>query len=202
MIKRILRKTPPKEDPDASGPSKVRMPPPGSPEWEAWNHSRMIDQYLDQETRKQRREVPLLLLGAPDSGKSTLLEMMRTGNEAYTKVERSRHKATIIAMVHRGLCAIIESMSDANYPWDSRDNADHLEILRRYPSSITPEKLPSDLATALAVLGKEPLVRTFCSESDRTAHNIAMELCVLPLILTSGLKVSRLTFALKLRHVH
>lgn len=78
---------------------------------EAAERSKKIDKDLRAEGERQAREVKLLLLGAGESGKSTIVKQMKIIHEAgYTKEECLQYKPVVHSNTIQSLMAIIRAM--------------------------------------------------------------------------------------------
>ncbi|XP_037540826.1 guanine nucleotide-binding protein G(i) subunit alpha [Nematolebias whitei] len=77
----------------------------------AVERSKMIDKNLREDLQKSSREVKLLLLGAGESGKSTLVKQMKIIHEdGYTEDERKQYKVVVYSNTIQSIMAIIKAM--------------------------------------------------------------------------------------------
>jgi len=101
-----------------------------SMEKEAAERSRKIDRELQKDGEKASKEVKLLLLGAGESGKSTIVKQMRIIHEAgYSKEECQRYRPVVYSNTIQSLMAIISAMSKLRI--DFADRA-RLEDARKF----------------------------------------------------------------------
>merc|ERR1712137_1092587 len=131
------------------------------------NRSTKIDAYLRKEKRNQVREVKLLLLGAGESGKSTIIKQIRIIlMKGFTKDEALSfrdviHGNTIISM--RSLLLANQKLSIGELKPENQDYAELLtcnDIL--FNQRVTP-----DVAQAIEELWKDPAIQaTFKRRSE------------------------------------
>uniref|UniRef100_A0A3Q3Q7E8 Guanine nucleotide binding protein (G protein), alpha inhibiting activity polypeptide 1 n=1 Tax=Monopterus albus TaxID=43700 RepID=A0A3Q3Q7E8_MONAL len=77
----------------------------------AQERSKMIDRNLRDDGEKAAREVKLLLLGAGESGKSTIVKQMKIIHEAgYSEEECKQYKAVVYSNTIQSIIAIIRAM--------------------------------------------------------------------------------------------
>uniref|UniRef100_A0A3P9PU36 Guanine nucleotide binding protein (G protein), alpha inhibiting activity polypeptide 1 n=1 Tax=Poecilia reticulata TaxID=8081 RepID=A0A3P9PU36_POERE len=77
----------------------------------AQERSKMIDRNLRDDGEKAAREVKLLLLGAGESGKSTIVKQMKIIHEAgYSEEECKQYKAVVFSNTIQSMMAIIRAM--------------------------------------------------------------------------------------------
>ncbi|NWT37456.1 GNAI1 protein, partial [Chroicocephalus maculipennis] len=77
----------------------------------AVERSKMIDRNLREDGEKAAREVKLLLLGAGESGKSTIVKQMKIIHEAgYSEEECKQYKAVVYSNTIQSIIAIIRAM--------------------------------------------------------------------------------------------
>ncbi|CAG2100577.1 unnamed protein product [Medioppia subpectinata] len=97
---------------------------------EAIERSKKIDSILRADQEKQSREVKLLLLGAGESGKSTIVKQMRIIHESgYTKDECLQYKPVVHSNTIQSLMAIIKAMAQLKI--DFKDSTCH-ESARKF----------------------------------------------------------------------
>jgi guanine nucleotide-binding protein G(i) subunit alpha len=74
----------------------------------ARDKNRKIDEMLKEERIKQRTEVKLLLLGAGESGKSTIVKQMKIIHEdGYTESERAAYKDVVRSNITQSMQCIL-----------------------------------------------------------------------------------------------
>uniref|UniRef100_A0A4W6CIJ3 Guanine nucleotide binding protein (G protein), alpha inhibiting activity polypeptide 3 n=1 Tax=Lates calcarifer TaxID=8187 RepID=A0A4W6CIJ3_LATCA len=79
----------------------------------AVERSKMIDKNLREDREKSSREVKLLLLGAGESGKSTIVKQMKIIHEdGYSEEECKQYKVVVYSNTIQSIMAIIREQSD------------------------------------------------------------------------------------------
>lgn len=87
--------------------------------------SRRIDKMLKSERRRLRREIRILLLGAGESGKSTIMKQMKIiHGENLIKdqsIEDSRH--IIYKNILKGIMVLIDARRKLEIAWEDENNS-------------------------------------------------------------------------------
>uniref|UniRef100_A0A8D1SSJ0 G protein subunit alpha i1 n=1 Tax=Sus scrofa TaxID=9823 RepID=A0A8D1SSJ0_PIG len=77
----------------------------------AVERSKMIDRNLREDGEKAAKEVKLLLLGAGESGKSTIVKQMKIIHEdGYSEEECKQYKVVVYSNTIQSIIAIIRAM--------------------------------------------------------------------------------------------
>ncbi|XP_030635196.1 guanine nucleotide-binding protein G(i) subunit alpha-1-like [Chanos chanos] len=96
----------------------------------ARKRSKMIDRNLRAERNKSEREVRLLLLGADESGKSTIAKQIKIICEGdYSEEERKRYKAVVHSNTIQSITAIIRAMGRLEIEFEDAARADDVRQL-------------------------------------------------------------------------
>uniref|UniRef100_A0A8V1A9P8 Guanine nucleotide-binding protein G(i) subunit alpha-2 n=1 Tax=Gallus gallus TaxID=9031 RepID=A0A8V1A9P8_CHICK len=91
----------------------------------AAERSRMIDRNLREDGEKAAREVKLLLLGAGESGKSTIVKQMKIIHEdGYSEEECRQYKAVVYSNTIQSIMAIIKAMGNLQIDFGDSSRAD------------------------------------------------------------------------------
>uniref|UniRef100_A0A8C1W8C7 Guanine nucleotide binding protein (G protein), alpha inhibiting activity polypeptide 1 n=1 Tax=Cyprinus carpio TaxID=7962 RepID=A0A8C1W8C7_CYPCA len=91
----------------------------------AVERSKMIDRNLRDDGEKAAREVKLLLLGAGESGKSTIVKQMKIIHEAgYSEEECKQYKAVVYSNTIQSIIAIIRAMGRLKIDFGDRPSRD------------------------------------------------------------------------------
>jgi guanine nucleotide-binding protein G(i) subunit alpha len=94
--------------------------------------SRAIDEQLKADRERQSREVKLLLLGAGESGKSTIVKQMKIIHETgYSDEERKAYKPVVYSNTIQSMLAIMRAMGQLKIPFrqTTRDDASQFFML-------------------------------------------------------------------------
>ncbi|XP_076336113.1 guanine nucleotide-binding protein G(i) subunit alpha-like isoform X2 [Tachypleus tridentatus] len=94
-------------------------------EKEAAQRSKKIDKSLQEEEEKRAKEVKLLLLGAGESGKSTIVKQMKIIHEmGYSDEECLQYKPVVHSNTIQSLMAIIRAMGQLGINFGDKHRAD------------------------------------------------------------------------------
>uniref|UniRef100_A0AC34FQF0 Guanine nucleotide-binding protein G(I) subunit alpha n=1 Tax=Panagrolaimus sp. ES5 TaxID=591445 RepID=A0AC34FQF0_9BILA len=118
--------------------------------------SRAIDEQLKADHERQSREVKLLLLGAGESGKSTIVKQMKIIHETgYSDEERKAYKPVVYSNTIQSMLAIMRAMGQLKIQFrqTSRDDASHFFMLAQ---STDEGELPPELAAVMKRLWNDP----------------------------------------------
>uniref|UniRef100_A0A8C3T7Y7 Adenylate cyclase-inhibiting G alpha protein n=1 Tax=Chelydra serpentina TaxID=8475 RepID=A0A8C3T7Y7_CHESE len=98
----------------------------------AVERSKMIDRNLREDGEKAAREVKLLLLGAGESGKSTIVKQMKIIHEAgYSEEECKQYKAVVYSNTIQSIIAIIRAMGRLKIDFGDPTRADPILMKRQ-----------------------------------------------------------------------
>ncbi|KAF9583393.1 guanine nucleotide-binding protein subunit alpha [Lunasporangiospora selenospora] len=119
-----------------------------------------IEVQLRRDRLQMRNEVKMLLLGAGESGKSTILKQMKLIHDGgYSKEEREAFKEIIFSNTVTSMRVILEAMDKMELPLFHESNQEHAQIIMAQPSQIESEYMPHDAAVAVQNLWKDPNVQ-------------------------------------------
>lgn len=114
----------------------------------AAERSKMIDKNLREDGEKAAREVKLLLLGAGESGKSTIVKQMKIIHEdGYSEEECRQYRAVVYSNTIQSIMAIVKAMGNLQIDFADSSRADDARQL--FALSCTAEEqglLPEDLS--------------------------------------------------------
>ncbi|KAL3418450.1 g protein alpha subunit [Phlyctema vagabunda] len=93
--------------------------------------NRSIDRLIREDEKSLSRQVKLLLLGAGESGKSTILKQMRLiyTNEGFSKSEKDEWRLIIFNNILEGLRKTIEAMEELSIAFESENTLLHLNTI-------------------------------------------------------------------------
>ncbi|KAM6121007.1 LOW QUALITY PROTEIN: guanine nucleotide-binding protein G(i) subunit alpha-2 [Pterocles gutturalis] len=116
----------------------------------AAERSRMIDKNLREDGEKAAREVKLLLLGAGESGKSTIVKQMKIIHEdGYSEEECRQYKAVVYSNTIQSIMAIIKAMGNLQIDFGDSSRADDARQLFALSCSEEQGIMPEDLANVI-----------------------------------------------------
>uniref|UniRef100_A0A8P4G6H8 Guanine nucleotide binding protein (G protein), alpha inhibiting activity polypeptide 3 n=1 Tax=Dicentrarchus labrax TaxID=13489 RepID=A0A8P4G6H8_DICLA len=133
----------------------------------AVERSKMIDKNLREDREKSSREVKLLLLGAGESGKSTIVKQMKIIHEdGYSEEECKQYKVVVYSNTIQSIMAIIRAMGRLKIEFGDAARADDARQLFALASSAEEGILPAELATVIQRLWSDSGVQT-CFDRSR-----------------------------------
>lgn len=132
-----------------------------SPDKKAQQRSRQIDEALKRDSERASQEIKLLLLGAGESGKSTIVKQIKIIHESYfTKDECLEYKPVVHNNTIQSLVAIIKGMNKLTISLDDPTKMDDVQYF--VESVVAAEKaesrmpdITSDLARAMQSLWED-----------------------------------------------
>ncbi|ODA83745.1 hypothetical protein RJ55_02260 [Drechmeria coniospora] len=96
----------------------------------AATRSRNIDRAIRQDEKRLSKEVKLLLLGAGESGKSTILKQMKLiYSQGFNTHERLEWKPVIFNNIIQSFRTINDVMNEMGYRFDNADNEKHMALI-------------------------------------------------------------------------
>ncbi|KAK7922998.1 G-protein alpha subunit [Apiospora marii] len=112
---------------------------------EGLNRSRELDRVIRQDEKRLAREVKLLLLGAGESGKSTVLKQMKLiYAQGFSKNERLEGKPVVFNNVVQSMRTIFDVMSDQGIEFENKDNEKNQAIVLADHEISPNDSLPED----------------------------------------------------------
>ncbi|XP_076334934.1 guanine nucleotide-binding protein G(i) subunit alpha-like [Tachypleus tridentatus] len=120
---------------------------------EAAQRSRKIDKDLRLEEERQAKEVKLLLLGAGESGKSTIVKQMKIIHETgYSEDECLQYKPVVYSNTIQSLMAIIRAMGQLKIEFGDPSRADDARQFFIEAGATQEGELNQDLAVVMKKL--------------------------------------------------
>ncbi|KAF2354337.1 Guanine nucleotide binding protein (G-protein) alpha subunit [Trinorchestia longiramus] len=114
---------------------------------EALERSKKIDKDLRMEGEKASREVKLLLLGAGESGKSTIVKQMRIIHETgYSQDECEQYRRVVYSNTIQSLMAIIRAMGQLKIEFGDPSRTDDARQFFTMASATEEGEMTPDLA--------------------------------------------------------
>ncbi|CAI4219139.1 unnamed protein product [Parascedosporium putredinis] len=102
-----------------------------------------IENQLKKDKLMQRNEIKMLLLGAGESGKSTILKQMKLIHEGgYSRDERESFKEIIFSNTVQSMRVILEAMETLELPLDEKRTEYHVQTIFMQPAQIEGDILP------------------------------------------------------------
>jgi guanine nucleotide-binding protein G(i) subunit alpha len=96
------------------------------------------------------------LIGAGESGKSTILKQMKLIHEgSYSKDEKDSFKEIIFSNTVQSMRVILEAMDTLELPLEDQRNEYHVQTIFMQPAQIEGESLPQEVGNAIDALWKD-----------------------------------------------
>ncbi|KAJ3016330.1 guanine nucleotide-binding protein subunit alpha [Thoreauomyces humboldtii] len=112
-----------------------------------------IDNALKKEKISLRNEVKMLLLGAGESGKSTILKQMKLIHDnGYSNEERETFREIVFSNTVQSMRTILEAMTVMNVPLGNPANETHRGVIMELPHQIEAEAFPAEVTAAVKTL--------------------------------------------------
>ncbi|XP_052340602.1 guanine nucleotide-binding protein G(i) subunit alpha-3-like isoform X2 [Oncorhynchus keta] len=127
----------------------------------AMERSKMIDRNLREDRDKASREVKLLLLGAGESGKSTIVKQMKIIHEAgYSEEECKQYRVVVYSNTIQSIIAIIRAMGRLKIDFGDATRADDARQLFVLAGTTAEGVISSDLTGVIRRLWTDSGVQT------------------------------------------
>ncbi|KAI8338129.1 guanine nucleotide binding protein, alpha subunit [Chlamydoabsidia padenii] len=124
-----------------------------------------IENQIKRDKINMRNEVKLLLLGAGESGKSTILKQMKLLHDGgFTQDERESFKEIIFSNTIQSMRVILDAMQHLGFRLES-EHIPLATLILDQPSQIERDFLPPDIAQAVKLLWKDPNLQTVFEQS-------------------------------------
>lgn len=125
-----------------------------------------IESQLRADKASMKNEVKLLLLGAGESGKSTIVKQMELiHNGSYSDTAKNGFKEVIFSNTIVSMRVILEAMSELGVSLGDDKNQAHVELIFQLPNPLNYTHLPSDVAWSLKQLWNDNGVKACFSRS-------------------------------------
>ncbi|SAM04826.1 hypothetical protein [Absidia glauca] len=131
-----------------------------------------IDNQLRMEKINMRNEVKLLLLGAGESGKSTILKQVKLlHDEGFSEDERLAYTEIIFSNTIQSMRVILEAMELLGVSLANPDNEDCVQLILNQPDQISTCALPTEVVRAIQNLWADDGVKTTFKRSNEYQLN-------------------------------
>ena len=122
-----------------------------------FTRSKQFDQELVQQSKQDEEKIKLLLLGAGESGKSTIFKQMKIifGSQ-YTEMERRHYTSTIYSNILQGMKVLVEQTSVFGLQ-EQVTAKDAFDMFKRIDDS---EAINNRIGEAIKTLWSDPVVQS------------------------------------------
>ena len=123
--------------------------------------SAAIERDIKRDREKQRSEVKLLLLGAGESGKSTILKQMKLIHEGgYSTAELRAFRQIIFSNLIQSMKALLIGLDKLKWRLSRPEDEHYAKIIAALPDQVVGDQVPSEkVFTALKILWKDEAVQ-------------------------------------------
>ncbi|KAK2672211.1 Fungal G-protein, alpha subunit [Fusarium oxysporum f. sp. vasinfectum] len=130
-----------------------------------------IENQLKRDKMMQRNEIKMLLLGAGESGKSTILKQMKLIHEGgYSRDERESFKEIIFSNTVQSMRVILEAMESLELPLEDQRMEYHVQTIFMQPAQIEGDVLPPPrLAAPSRLCGRIVVCKNVSSDLASTS---------------------------------
>ncbi|KAF9916995.1 hypothetical protein FBU30_001042, partial [Linnemannia zychae] len=133
--------------------------------------SKKIDLAIKQDERRSKLEVKLLLLGAGEAGKTTIIKQMKLMHASgFSIPEREAFRGFVFSNLVGSMQSILSAMSDNNIQLTYPDNEQYVSIFATIPRVANGTPFPIEYQPALKALWRDPSVQ----RSYRLGHTYAL----------------------------
>jgi guanine nucleotide-binding protein G(i) subunit alpha len=129
--------------------------------------SEEIDKQIRVDAEKQAREVKLLLLGAGESGKSTIVKQMKIIHDnGYTQEECLQYRPIVFSNTIQSLLAIIRAMGQLKIGLQNPERVNDIQILFTSANSVNDtDELSDELSGTMKRLWRDGGIQECFSRS-------------------------------------
>jgi guanine nucleotide-binding protein subunit alpha len=132
--------------------------------------SRELDRVIRQDEKRLSKEVKLLLLGAGESGKSTILKQMKLiYTQGFTKPERLEWRPVIFSNVIQSFRAIHEAMQDMGMDFEIPENEKNMAQILVECEIGAEEKMPQSYLAPVKALWQDAQVQAAIAKGNEYA---------------------------------
>ncbi|KAI7849326.1 guanine nucleotide binding protein, alpha subunit [Circinella umbellata] len=133
--------------------------------------SKAIDKQIKNDQKRLNREVKILLLGAGDSGKSTVLKQMRLIHASgFSVAEREAFRLVIFGNILSAMQSLLESMHELQYTLENQTNWAYISLFESLPMVNHGMPFPSEYLYPLKSLWQDDGIQ----EAFRKGHTFAL----------------------------
>ncbi|KAF3933164.1 hypothetical protein ABW19_dt0207928 [Dactylella cylindrospora] len=126
-----------------------------------------IENQLRKDKMLARNEIKMLLLGAGESGKSTILKQMKLIHEGgYSRDEKESFKEIIFSNTVQSMRVILEAMETLELPLADSRSEYHVQTIFMQPAQIEGDSLPTEVGNAIKSLWEDRGVKQ-CFDRSR-----------------------------------
>jgi len=138
--------------------------------------SREIDRRIKEDAKHSDKEVKLLLLGAGESGKSTIAKQMKIlYKNGYTDKERDAFRHVVYANVVQSMVAIVKAMPSLHIDLKNQDCVEDASLVIKTGQMLTDFELSGEIGDALKRLWADAGIKECIRHSRKYQLNDSAE---------------------------
>ncbi|KAI2663763.1 Guanine nucleotide-binding protein G(t) subunit alpha-1 [Labeo rohita] len=131
-------------------------------------HSRELEKKLKEDADKDARTVKLLLLGAGESGKSTIVKQMKIiHKDGYSLEECLEFIVIIYSNTMQSILAIVRAMTTLNISYGDAAAQDDARKLMHLADTIEEGTMPKELSDIILRLWKDSGIQAYLNDLER-----------------------------------
>ncbi|VUC20234.1 unnamed protein product [Clonostachys rosea] len=132
--------------------------------------SREIDKQIRQDEKRMTREVKLLLLGAGESGKSTILKQMKLiYTQGFSKSEKLEWKPVIFNNIVQSFKTIHDAMNELGISFEKPESEKHMALVLIEREIGLEERMPLDYLEPVKALWQDAGVKAAIAKGNEYA---------------------------------
>ncbi|PWN47119.1 putative guanine nucleotide-binding protein alpha-2 subunit [Violaceomyces palustris] len=132
--------------------------------------SKHLDKQIKEDEKRMTREVKLLLLGAGESGKSTILKSMRIIHHIpFTDSERENYRRLVFVNVVQGMKAVLDAMEEWGGEFEHAEYVSFLPLFVTWPDIAEDEPFPENYFEPLRLLWNDKGVQDAFKRGNEAA---------------------------------
>ena len=102
--------------------------------------SKEFDKQIQKDKAYLMREIKILLLGAGESGKSTLLKQMKIiHGQKFSEEQVQEYRQNIYDNIIRGMKVLVDARQKLGVPWVNGGNEKHADLIRKQDANASME---------------------------------------------------------------
>ncbi|GMS78532.1 hypothetical protein PENTCL1PPCAC_707, partial [Pristionchus entomophagus] len=130
-----------------------------------------IDKAIAADKSESNKTIKLLLLGAGECGKSTILKQMRLHHKKYSEEELAQQKSVVFNNTINAIVEIAKYMAENNYPFEKEERKQDVDVLKEILKQAKEhEPFSKPTATALKSLWADQNVKNFYKQHKLIYH--------------------------------
>ncbi|KAI9767798.1 MAG: G-Protein alpha subunit [Geoglossum simile] len=134
------------------------------------SRNREIDKMIRADERKMSKEIKLLLLGAGESGKSTILKQMRLlYASGFSKNEREDYRCIIFSNILNAFKILVDAMDQLEIQFENEENGEYLPLIALDRGLDNGEKFPIEYLKPFKSMWVDPGLRVAVEKGNEFA---------------------------------